>query len=90
MKILEVLHTYMAQSTLYIGNEFSPDPLDMLERVKAIYPQLASKEAFEREIVLNTDNKALDDQVQQDVINLLTKNGYVEYNPCTVIIDCEL
>lgn len=90
MKILEVLHTYMAKSTLYIGNEFSPDPLDMLERVKAIYPQLASKEAFEREIVLNTDNKALDDQVQQDVINLLTKNGYVEYNPCTVIIDCEL
>ncbi|WOL22901.1 hypothetical protein [Escherichia phage vB_EcoM_JNE01] len=90
MKILEVLHTYMAQSTLYIGNEFSPDPLDMLERVKAIYPQLASKEAFEREIVLNTDNKVLDDQVQQDVINLLTKNGYVEYNPCTVIIDCEL
>lgn len=83
MKILELRKSHESTPELYIGNEFSPDPLEMLEKIRSIGGKCG---VCERTMIL--DNESMDKykKSQEDVKRLLTKNGYTLYNPCTVSI----
>lgn len=89
MKILEYIHEGGTYSTIYIGNEFSPDPLDMLQKINSITTDINTKSTFDRVLNVNTRNFKEYVEVQESVKSLLTKNGYVEYNPCIVNIHCK-
>ncbi|EHU8780982.1 hypothetical protein N0S44_000212 [Escherichia coli] len=87
MKILEVLLEKDASGTLYVGNEFSPDPIDMLQRIQILTQNISVKKPFQKELEIFC-NKDIEqhDNVIADIKSLLTKNGYVEYNPPIVIV----
>lgn len=68
-------------SVLFVGNEFSPDPLDMQQRIQAQFP------------VTRANSKRLTVQANQDLYKekedirrLLNKNGYTEFVPNSVLI----
>lgn len=89
MKILEYVHGSDYQRVLYVGNEFSPDPLDMLQKIKSITQIISTKGNFDKRLDVTARNDDEYDEVTEAVINLLTKNGYVVYNPCIVNIQCK-
>lgn len=87
MKILEVLLEKDASGTLYVGNEFSPDPIDMLQRIQILTQNISVKKPFQKELEIFCNNDIEQhDNVIADIKSLLTKNGYVEYNPPIVIV----
>lgn len=87
MKILEVLLEMDASGTLFVGNEFSPDPIDMLQRIQTLHQTIATKDVFGKELEIHC-NKDIEhhNTAIADIKSLLTKNGYVEYNPPIVIV----
>lgn len=89
MKILEYVHGSDYQSVLYVGNEFSPDPLDMLQKIKSITQIISTKGNFDKRLDVTARNDNEYYEVEEAVKNLLTKNGYVAYNPCIVNIQCK-
>ncbi len=50
MKILEVLLEKDASGTLYVGNEFSPDPIDMLQRIQTLTQNISVKKTVSERI----------------------------------------
>ncbi|HAO2062047.1 TPA: hypothetical protein IHJ80_005029 [Escherichia coli] len=87
MKILEVLLEKDASGTLYVGNEFSPDPIDMLQRIQTLTQNISVKKPFQKELEIFCDKDIEQhDNVISDIKSLLIKNGYVEYNPPIVIV----
>ncbi|WPJ50151.1 hypothetical protein ACQ27_gp251 [Klebsiella phage K64-1] len=85
MKILK-LRVSDFSSEIYVGNDFSPDPLEMLEKIRTAG---AIGTETDRTMHFITESKDKFEKAQEDVKKLLTKNGYVLYNPCTVLIDCK-
>lgn len=81
MKILEYVYGSEHQSTLYVGNEFSPDPLDMLQRIQGLKKDISTKEPFVKRVDVQSRNPEEYITTDADIKKLLAKNGYVEYNP---------
>lgn len=83
MKILKLHNNVTDEILIYLGNEYSPDPLDMLERVR--YLGLNSS-LFGRSHSLIIEDQEKYERTLSDVENVLTKNGYVLYNPFTISV----
>mgnify|MGYP006939749214 CR=1 FL=1 len=81
MKILEYAYGNECRTVLYIGNEFSPDPLDMLQRIQGSKKGSSTKEPFAKRVDVQTRNLEEYNNTDADIKKLLAKNGYVEYNP---------
>lgn len=90
MKIIKLYYDYDLYD-LYVGNEFSPDPLDMQQKIQEAFKNHSTKDDSRHELVVDSGYEADKDiekitKVTTYIKNLLTKNGYVVYNPHTVII----
>lgn len=68
-------------SILFIGNEYSPDPVDMQQRIQALFPTNESKG---KRLTVQS-NKDLYKE-KEDIRRLLNKNGYTEFVPNSVLI----
>lgn len=76
---------------IYVGNEFSPDPLDMQQKIQDAFKNHSTKDTFSRELIVDSgyaNDKDLDKSIKtiEHVRKLLTKNGYVVYNPHIITI----
>lgn len=68
-------------STLYIGNEFSPDPLDMQQRIQSLFP---TNRTNSKRLTVQANNDLY--REKDDIRSLLNKHGYTEFVPNSVLI----
>lgn len=68
-------------STLYVGNEFSPDPLDMQQRIQAQFP---TNRTNSKRLTVQANNDLYKEK--EDLRKLLNKHGYTEHIPSSVLI----
>lgn len=87
MKILNLeVETFNGEVIIktFIGNDFSPDPMDVQNRIISRFkPSQLVQETFSRDL----DVYCLGEEIstdEEDVLAILTKAGYTEYQPVTV------
>lgn len=68
---------------IYIGNEFSPDPADMIMKVRNAYPINEDDDFFD---ALRVQAKRSVYNDLEDLERLLLKNGYVKYTPPSILV----
>lgn len=68
---------------LYIGNEFSPDPVDMIAKIQTAYP-ITKTDSFFKALRVQAKISVYDDM--EDLERLLKKNGYTKYNPPSILL----
>lgn len=68
-------------SVLFVGNEYSPDPVDMMQRIQAQYPENRTKG---KRLTVQANNDLYKEK--EDIRRLLNKNGYTEFVPNSVLI----
>lgn len=71
----------MQYGSIYVGNEFSPDPSDMIQKIRSAYP---ISTAHGTEVTVQAKVNTIQDE--EDIVKMLARNGYVLYNPHTVLL----
>ena len=71
------------QQILYVGDEFSLDPMDVMIKIHSQYPFM-NFSPDHREHILKSKKDY--DECVEDVHKLLTRSGYTVYNPCSLTI----
>lgn len=68
-------------NTLYVGNEYSPDPADMLLKIQAQFPIHEVRPSC---TLLQMNSRLLNEEA--DIIKLLNRCGYTQFTPVTAIL----